>query len=80
MIHDPLTKLQCSPTSDGSAAAVVCSEEFVREHGLEDRAIEIVAQAMVTDTPATFDGSMINLVGADMTRQATRQVFATATG
>jgi acetyl-CoA acyltransferase len=80
MIHDPLTKLQCSPTSDGSAAAVVCSEEFVREHGLEDRAIEIVAQAMVTDTPATFDGSMINLVGADMTRQATRQVFGNGHG
>jgi len=80
MIHDPLTKLQCSPTSDGSAAAIVCSEEFVREHGLEDRAVEIVAQAMVTDTPATFSGSMIDLVGADMTRQATRQIFSNGHG
>ena len=75
MIHSPLTKLQCSPTSDGSAAAVVCSEDFVREHGLQDQAIEIVAQTMVTDTPATFDGSMINLVGADMTATAARQLF-----
>jgi acetyl-CoA acetyltransferase len=75
-IHDPLTKLQCSPTSDGSGAAVLASEEFVREHGLEDRAVEILAQAMVTDTPGTFDtDSVITLVGADMTREAARQVF-----
>jgi acetyl-CoA acetyltransferase len=58
----------------------VCSEEFVREHGLADQAVEIVAQAMVTDTPATFSGSMIDLVGADMTRQATRQVFTNGHG
>ncbi len=76
MVHDPLTKLQCSPTSDGSAAAVLCSEDFVREHGLQDQAIEIAGQAMVTDTPATFDGSMIHLVGADMSRKAGEQVFA----
>ena len=80
MIHDPLTKLQCSPTSDGSAAAIVCSEEFVREHDLADQAIEIVGQAMVTDTPATFSGSMIDLVGADMTRQATTQIFSNGHG
>jgi sterol carrier protein 2 len=36
-IHDPLTKLQCCPTSDGSAAAVVASEKFVVEHGLQDQ-------------------------------------------
>jgi acetyl-CoA acyltransferase len=75
-IHDPLTKLQCSPTSDGSGAAVLASEAFVREHGLEDRAVEILAQAMVTDTPGTFEtDSVITLVGADMTREAARQVF-----
>jgi acetyl-CoA acetyltransferase len=76
MIHEPLTKLQCSPTSDGAGAAVLASEAFVREHGLEDQAIEIAAQAMVTDTPATFAGSMIDLVGAEMSRKAAQQVFA----
>ena len=49
VIHEPLTKLQCSPTSDGSAAAVVASERFVDEHGLWDQAVEIAGQAMVTD-------------------------------
>src|SRR4029453_10183710 len=46
---EPLTKLQCSPTSDGAGAAIVASERFVDEHGLGDRAVEIVGQALVTD-------------------------------
>lgn len=75
-IHDPLTKLQCSPTSDGSAAAVVASERFVHEHGLADRAVEIVGQAMTTDTAESFDsGSCIDVVGRPMSRAAAAQVF-----
>jgi len=35
-VSEPLTKLQCCPTSDGAAAAVVVSEDFVRAHGLEN--------------------------------------------
>jgi acetyl-CoA acetyltransferase len=75
MVHDPLTKLQCCPTSDGGAAAVLASERFVREHGLEDQAIEIVGQAMTTDFPSTFEGSDIKLVGQDMTRAAADKVY-----
>ncbi|NUR64059.1 MAG: lipid-transfer protein [Catenulispora sp.] len=75
-IHRPLTKLQCSPTSDGSAAAVVVSERFVEEHGLADRAVEIVAQAMTTDTAEAFDTrSMIDVVGRPMSRDAARTVY-----
>ncbi|MFD4265322.1 lipid-transfer protein [Rhodococcus sp. NPDC058481] len=77
MIHAPLTRSQCSPTSDGAGAAIVVSEKFVREHGLEDQAIEIVAQAITTDTAEAFaDKSMIDVVGAPMTRAAAEQVFA----
>ena len=48
--------LSCpSPTSDGSAAAVVCSEQFVRKHHLESQAVEIVAMEMKTDFPSTFE-------------------------
>jgi acetyl-CoA acetyltransferase len=75
MVHDPLTRLQCCPTSDGGAAAVLASERFVREHGLEDQAIEIVGQAMTTDFPSTFEGSDIKLVGQDMTRAAADKVY-----
>jgi acetyl-CoA acyltransferase len=78
-IYAPLTKLQCSPTSDGSAAAVVASERFVDEHDLWGQAIEIVGQSMVTDLSSTFDShSSINVVGADMTRTAGEQALAEA--
>jgi acetyl-CoA acyltransferase len=80
MIHEPLTKLQCGPTSDGSAAAIVASERFVEEHGLWDHAIEIVGQSMVTDLPSTFDESAncMTIVGVDMTREAARQAYEEA--
>ncbi|MFE7120505.1 lipid-transfer protein [Streptomyces sp. NPDC057654] len=75
-IHRPLTKLQCSPTSDGSAAAVVVSERFVDQHGLMGRAVEITAQAMTTDTEESFaSGSCIDVVGKPMSRAAARQVY-----
>ncbi|SDD08054.1 lipid-transfer protein [Actinokineospora iranica] len=78
-VYGPLTKLQCSPTSDGSGAAIIVSESFVERHGLADRAVEIVGQAMVTDLPSTFaDRSAISLVGADMTRTAAAKVYAQA--
>ncbi|MFB6691763.1 lipid-transfer protein [Streptomyces virginiae] len=75
-IHAPLTKLQCSPTSDGAAAALVVSERFLVAHGLHDKAVEIVAQAMTTDTEASFaSGSCIDVVGKPMTAAAARQVY-----
>lgn len=75
MISDPLTKLQCSPTSDGSAAVVLASEAFVDSHGLADQAVEIVGQAMTTDFASTFDGSARNIIGHDMNVQAARKVY-----
>jgi acetyl-CoA acyltransferase len=75
-VYAPLTKLQCSPPSVGAAAAVVCSEAFVERRGLEDRAVELVAQAMATDTSRSFEGgNMVDLVGADMTRRAAAAVY-----
>jgi acetyl-CoA acetyltransferase len=80
MIHDPLTKLQCSPTSDGSAAVVVASERFVDEHELWDQAVEIAGQSMVTDLSSTFDenASCITIVGSDMSKEAARQAYEEA--
>ncbi|MGA4842314.1 thiolase C-terminal domain-containing protein [Streptomyces sp. G45] len=74
-IHDPLTLLQCSPTSDGAAAAVVASAGFADRHGLTGRAVEITAQAMATDTEASFaSGSCLDAVGRPLTRAAARRV------
>ncbi len=78
-IYAPLTKLQCSPTSDGSAAAVVASERFVEQHGLAPRAVEILGQALVTDLSSTFESrSAIAVVGADMSRVAAERALAEA--
>ncbi|MGW7409455.1 thiolase C-terminal domain-containing protein [Streptomyces sp. NPDC054833] len=74
-VHRPLTKLQCSPTSDGAAAAVVVSERFAERRGLTGL-VEIVAQAMTTDTEESFaSGSCIDVVGLPMSREAARQVY-----
>ncbi|KAI1417959.1 thiolase-like protein [Hypoxylon sp. FL1857] len=71
MIHSPLTKLQCCPTSDGGGAAVLVSQEFLdaRPH-LRDQAVLIAGQCMATDSPRLFSRSAIDLVGFDMSRRA----------
>merc|ERR1719379_1805134 len=80
MIHSPLTKLQCSPTSDGAAAAVLMTEAAVKKYGLEGQAIEIVGQSMATDLPSAFEGgkpdTAINAIGADMCAKAANEVYA----
>ena len=75
MIYDPLTKLQCSPTSDGSAAAILASEAFVDKHGLAGQATEIVGQAMTTDFQNTFDGTAKGIIGHHMNEAAARTVY-----
>lgn len=78
-IYGPLTKLQCSPTSDGAGAAILASESFVDKHGLAHQAVELVGQTMVTDLTSTFeDKSAITLVGSDMTRTAAAIVYEQA--
>lgn len=62
-VYGPLTKLQCCPTSDGSAAAILVSEAFAAKHGLLDRAVEILGMEMATDLTSTFgENSSMKLV------------------
>ncbi|XP_074096189.1 sterol carrier protein X-related thiolase [Cotesia typhae] len=76
-VFGPLTKLQCCPTSDGSAAVILANEQFVRKHNLQNQAVEILAMEMTTDTPSTFaEKSSIKLVGYDMTKIAAEKVFS----
>jgi acetyl-CoA acetyltransferase len=80
MIHEPLTKLQCSPTSDGAAAVIVASESYVDEHVLWEQAVEIAGQSMVTDLSSSFDetADCISIVGFDMSKEAARQAYEEA--
>lgn len=76
VVYEPLTKLQCCPTSDGSAAAIVASEDFVRAHNLENQAVEIAGMEMSTDLPSTFkENSCIKMIGFDMTKNAASKIF-----
>lgn len=79
MIHPPLTKLQCSPTSDGAGAAVIVSQAFLdaRPH-LKSQAILMAGQALMTDTPQLYSRSAIDLVGFDMSRRAARAALQEA--
>ncbi len=78
MVFDPLTRLQCCPPTCGAAAAIVCSADFAKKHGLDMRVV-IAAQAMTTDTPSTFESDdMRRLVGYDMTAAAAKQVYEAA--
>jgi sterol carrier protein 2 len=74
-----MTRLMACPPTCGAAAALLVSDAYARRHGLR-RDVRILAQAMTTDTPATFEsGSMMKLVGYDMARAAARSVYE-ATG
>lgn len=73
-IFGPQTRLQCCPPTCGAAAAVICSEEFARKHGL-DTSVAIKAQAMTTDFESTFSTDMIRVVGYDMAKAAADRVY-----
>jgi len=74
MVYDPLTILQCCPTSDGAAAAVVVSEDYLRAHPHPD-AIEIRGMAMSTDKVEDFARGRIGMVGMGMTERASKAVY-----
>ncbi len=74
-VFDPLTRYQCCPPTCGAAAAILCSDEFAKKHGIS-KPVYIAGQAMVTDKKSSFDeDSMIKMVGYDMTRDAAKKVY-----
>ena len=78
-IHAPLTKLQCCPTSDGGAAAVLVSQDFLdaRPH-LREQAVLVAGQCLATDGPSLYSQSAIDLMGREMTQRAARTAMAEA--
>jgi len=74
LVYDPLTILQCCPTSDGAAAAVVVSEAYLRKNP-NARAIEIAGMQMTTDKMDDFSRGRIGMVGMGMTERAAKSVY-----
>jgi len=73
-----MTRLMACPPTCGGAAAILVSEKFADQHGL-NKQVRIAAQAMTTDTPSTFAaGDMMQVVGYDMARDAAKKVYEAA--
>ncbi|WP_050627059.1 lipid-transfer protein [Bradyrhizobium viridifuturi] len=73
-----MTRLMACPPTCGGAAAILVSEKFADQHGL-NKQVRIAAQAMTTDTPSTFGASdMMQVVGYDMARDAASKVYEAA--
>ncbi|KAG5923608.1 hypothetical protein E4U61_002933 [Claviceps capensis] len=80
-VFAPLTKLQCCPTSDGGAAAILVSQAFLDarpEMASRAYAIEIAGQCLAMDGPSLFSRSAIDLMGYEMTQFAVRAAMAEA--
>jgi acetyl-CoA acetyltransferase len=73
-----MTRLMACPPTCGSAAAVVCSNDFAQAQGLRG-SVRIKAQAMTTDRPIAFEArDMREVVGFSMAQSAARQVYESA--
>jgi sterol carrier protein 2 len=74
-VFDPLTRFQCCPPTCGAAAAVLCSDDFAKKHGIVNP-VYIAAQAMTTDYATSFEPkSMIKMVGYDMAKECAKKVY-----
>lgn len=73
-----MTRLMACPPTCGGAAAILVSEKFAEQHGL-NKQVRIAAQAMTTDTASTFGANdMMQVVGYDMARDAAKKVYEAA--
>lgn len=79
MVSAPLTRLQCCPTSDGAAAVVLVSQDFLDKRPLlKSQAVQIMGLHLATDAPQLFSRSAIDLVGYHMTEIAAKEAFRQA--
>jgi acetyl-CoA acetyltransferase len=73
-----MTRLMACPPTCGAAAAVLASPRVAARLGAAG-SVRILAQAMTTDRPETFErGDMRYVVGYGMARDAARQVYEAA--
>ncbi|PJI47289.1 MAG: lipid-transfer protein [Pseudomonas sp.] len=72
-----MTRLMACPPTCGAAAAVLCSEDYARRHGLDAR-VWIAAQAMATDDSRSFEEDLRYAAGYGMALDASRQVYEAA--
>ncbi|KAH7723247.1 non-specific lipid-transfer protein-like isoform 2 [Aphelenchoides avenae] len=76
-VYDFLGLLECSPTSDGAAAVVIVSENFLNKNPrLRKQAVEIVGMELGTDEPSVFaEKSNIKMIGFDMIQRISQRLY-----
>lgn len=67
MISDPLTRAMCAPIGDGSAAALLCSESFLRQQDrrTQQRAVRIRAFGLAGGKYRGYDEPSLSRTAAD---------------
>jgi acetyl-CoA acetyltransferase len=74
MVYDPLTILQCCPTSDGAGAAILCSADYAARNGLSN-SVKIAGMSMTTDLIEDFGLGALGLIGIGMSKRAAQNVY-----
>jgi acetyl-CoA acetyltransferase len=70
-----LTKLMACPPTCGAAAAILCSDAFLKRHNITPT-VKIKSQAMTTDQSIAFKGKdMREVVGFSMTKAASEAAY-----
>ncbi|VDM98440.1 unnamed protein product, partial [Onchocerca ochengi] len=67
------------PTSDGAAAVILCSEQFLKKSPhLSKQAVEIIGAELGTDEPSVFaERSNLKMIGFDMIRKLSNRLYQT---
>jgi acetyl-CoA acetyltransferase len=72
MVSDPLTRSMCAPLSDGAAAALVCSGEFLRRQpaAVQRRAVQVKAISITGGKYRSADEPSLTRTAADRAYKA----------
>ncbi|CAO3427858.1 thiolase family protein [Azospirillum endophyticum] len=67
MVSDPLTRSMCAPIGDGAAAAVLCSESFLRRQSktVQERAVLVRGMAVTGGKYRRYDEPSLSRVAVD---------------
>ena len=73
-VYDPLTLMQCCPTSDGAGAAILCSADYAKKHGVS-RPVRIAGISMQTDRPEDWGLGFLGMIGVGMSRRSAQFAY-----
>lgn len=73
MISDPITLLQCCPTTDGAAAVIYCSEEFAKQYTTD--LVYVTASKVMS---ACYEDPAMDITGFMMPRKLSKACYEIA--